>query len=90
MRMRNFLAKTNAHNSEARGVDFSIDGTYVASAGFDSQIVITDTSNLDNLAPVKTLSHDDKVVSVKWHPFLPLLLSTSADKTARLWYPYVK
>ena len=33
---------------------------------------------------------DDKVVSVKWHPFLPLLLSTSADKTARLWYPYLK
>jgi WD40 repeat protein len=68
-------------------VSFSVDGKYLASAGFDSQIVITDTSDLDNLSPIKTLYHDDKVVSVKWHPFLPLLLSTSADKTARIWYP---
>jgi len=44
------------------------------SAGFDSQVVITDTSDLDNLQTVKVLKHDDKVVSVKWHPFLPLLL----------------
>lgn len=35
MGMRKCLAKTNAHSSEARGVDFSIDGKYVASAGFD-------------------------------------------------------
>jgi WD40 repeat protein len=64
-----------------------VDGKYLASAGFDSQIVITDTSYLDNLTTIKTLHHDDKVVSVKWHPFLPLLLSTSADKSARIWYP---
>ena len=68
-------------------MSFSVDGKYLASAGFDSQIAITDTSNLDQLNPVKRLYHDDKVVSVKWHPFLPMLLSTSADKTARIWYP---
>lgn len=39
---------------------------------------------------VKTLNHDDKVVSVRWHPILPLLLSSSADKTARVWFPQVK
>ena len=43
--------------------------------------------NLEKVSVVKTLEHEDKVVSVKWHPYLPLLLSTSADKTARIWYP---
>lgn len=85
--MRKCMAQYMAHQSEARGVSFNVDGKYLASAGFDSQIVVTDTSDLDNLTTVKTLQHDDKVVSVKWHPHLPLLLSTSADKTARIWYP---
>ena len=85
--MRKCLAVQKAHTAETRGVTFSVDGKYLASAGFDSQIVITDTSDLDNLVPVKTLTHDDRVVSVKWHPFLPMLLSTSADKTARVWFP---
>ena len=87
MNMRKCLASQVTHTSEARGVSFTVDGKYLASAGFDSQVVITDTSDLDNLSTVKVLNHDDKVVSVKWHPFLPLLLSTSADKTARVWYP---
>ena len=81
------MAQYLAHQSEARGVSFNVDGKYLASAGFDGQIVVTDTSDLDNLTTVKTLMHDDKVVSVKWHPHLPLLLSTSADKSARVWYP---
>lgn len=59
----------------------------MASAGYDSKVLISDTVNLDKVQVVKTLSHEDKVVSVKWHPYLPLLLSTSADKTARIWYP---
>ena len=65
-------------------MSYSADGRYVASAGFDKNIIITDTLNLDNISVIKTLEHDDKVVSVKWHPFLPLLLSTSADKSARI------
>jgi WD40 repeat protein len=85
--MRKCQALYLAHKAEARGVSFNVDGKYLASAGFDSQIVVTDTSDLDNLTTVKTLQHDDKVVSVKWHPHLPLLLSTSADKTVRVWYP---
>jgi len=41
----------------------------------------------NNFNRIKTLEHADKVVSVKWHPEVPLLLSTSADKTARVWIP---
>lgn len=87
LNMRKCLAQTQSHQSEARGVSFSIDGKYLASAGFDGVIHITDTSDLDSLQVVKSLQHEDKVVSVRWHPHLPLLLSTSADKSARIWYP---
>lgn len=68
-------------------MSYSVDGYFVASAGYDSQVLISDTVNLDKVQVVKTLQHEDKVVSVKWHPYLPLLLSTSADKTARIWFP---
>jgi len=51
---------------------------------------VVDTSDLDNLGVVKSLAHEDKVVSVKWHPYRPVLLSTSADKTARIWGPQSK
>jgi WD40 repeat protein len=72
-----------------RGVSYSLDGSFVASAGYDGVINISDTVNLDKVQVVKTLKHDDKVVSVKWHPYLPLLLSTGADKTARIWFPQI-
>lgn len=87
LNMRRNLSQIAPHTQEVRGVSFTVDGKYLASASFDHQIIITDTSDLDNLNNVKTLTHDDKVVSVKWHPFMPLLLSTSADKTAKIWYP---
>jgi len=89
IKMRRCLAQIGPHSQEVRGVSFSVDGKYLASAGFDHSIIITDTSDLDNLSNVKTLNHEDKVVSVRWHPFMPLLLSTSADRTARVWYPYI-
>lgn len=68
-------------------MSYSADGRFIASAGFDKNIVIADTLDLDKISVVKALEHDDKVVSVRWHPYLPLLLSTSADKSARIWSP---
>ena len=71
-----------------RGVSYSADGKLVASAGFDKSIMISDTKSQDQMQVVKVLDHDDKVVSVRWHPYLPLLISTSADKSARIWAPF--
>lgn len=68
-------------------MSYSVDGNYVASASYDGNIHITDAVNFDKLKIVKTLKHEDKVVSVKWHPYLPLLLSSGADRTARIWFP---
>ena len=83
--MRKCVKELNQHIQAARSVSYNVDGKFLASAGFDSMIRVMDSAN--NLSVVKTLSHEDKVVCVRWHPFLPMLLSTSADKTARLWMP---
>ena len=38
---------------------------------------------------VKSLEHDDRAVNCKWHPDKPIIASSSADKTARIWSPKV-
>ena len=72
-------------NNEIRNVNFSPDGKYLLSAGFDGTIKLFDVN--DEFKFCGKLEHDDKVVSAKWHPDLPFILSTSADKTAKLWEP---
>jgi WD40 repeat protein len=73
------------HNEEVRAVSFSPDGKYLLSGSFDSKIKIYDINN--NFMNIGELEHGDKVVSCKWHPEIPLIVSTSADKTARVWVP---
>ena len=77
--------KENSQGKEVRTICFSPDGKYLISGGFDNKIKIYDILNNFNLA--SELEHNDKVVSVKWHPDLPIIVSTSADKTARIWSP---
>ena len=79
--------KENTQQKEVRGLAFSPDGKFLVSGGFDNKVKIYDIMNNFNLAG--ELVHNDKVVSVKWHPDLPILISTSADKTARLWSPTI-
>ena len=73
------------HNEEVRAVSFSPDGKYLLSGSFDSKVKIYDINN--NFTNIGELEHGDKVVSCKWHPEIPLIVSTSADKTARVWVP---
>ena len=79
--------KENSQGKEVRTICFSPDGKYLISGGFDNKIKIYDIQNTFNLA--SELEHNDKVVSVKWHPDLPIIVSTSADKTARIWSPTI-
>ena len=73
------------HNQAVRSVAFSPDGKYLLSGSFDSTIKIYDINN--NFNNIGKLEHGDKVVQCKWHPEIPLIVSTSADKTARVWVP---
>ena len=79
--------KENTQQKEVRTLAFSPDGKFLVSGGFDNKIKIYDIMNNFNLAG--EFEHNDKVVSVKWHPDLPIIVSTSADKTARLWAPTI-
>jgi WD40 repeat protein len=45
MNMRKCVVHYNSHKGECRGVSFSIDGRYLATAGFDSKINIIDTGD---------------------------------------------
>ena len=85
--MRKIISNDKLHDTECRGISYSADGRYLTSAGFDKKVIITDTLNSDNLQVIKSFDHDDKALSVKWHPYLPLFISTSADKSARIWAP---
>ena len=72
-------------NEQIRSVAFSPDGKYLLSGAFDAKIKIYDINNNFNF--IGEIEHGDKVVSCKWHPDIPLIISTSADKTARVWIP---
>ena len=75
----------NNNGTEVRSVNVSLDGKYLLCCGFDQKVKIFDVVN--EFKVIKVLEHDDRVVSCKWHPVIPCFVSTSADKTARLWLP---
>ena len=85
LNMRKWVNDVKAHEREARSVSFSYDGKYLASGGFDSTVKILDL--MKEWEIVQTLNHSNKVISVKWHSQHPILLSTSADKSAKIWTP---
>ena len=45
LNMRKYITHQKLHGAEVRGVSYSADGNYVASAGFDKNIIISDTKN---------------------------------------------
>ena len=74
-------------DKEIRAVNFSKDGKFLITASFDKKISIFDVN--DDLKLVKYLEHDDRAVNCKWHPDKPIIVSSSADNTARIWTPKV-
>jgi WD40 repeat protein len=75
------FSKYTFHTLECRSVEFSSNAAWLATGSFDSTLGLVEMSKgqVFKLEP-----HMDKIVSVRWHPSLPILLSTSADKTARI------
>jgi WD40 repeat protein len=77
-------AKLNHHTSDCRSVEFSADANWLVTASFDGTIGVVD---LNKGVVRKITEHTDRVVSARWHPYLPIILSTSADRTARIFCP---
>ena len=81
------VKEIKASDKEIRAVNISKDGKFLMTASFDKKISIFDIN--DDLKLVKYLEHDDRAVNCKWHPDKPIIVSSSADNTVRIWTPKV-
>ena len=70
------------HSDDCRSVEFDPSCRYFASTSFDQTCKLYDIANQKVTATLK--AHVDKIVLAKWHPFFPLLISTSADGTVKV------
>ena len=75
------------HNNEVWDVQFSHDGTKLASCGGDGSVIIYEVGTwtvLQNLA-----DHEEGVGSCAWSPDDSMIVTCSQDKRARLWNAHV-
>ncbi|KAJ3148670.1 hypothetical protein HDU89_004520 [Geranomyces variabilis] len=76
------LASFDNHSESIEAVGFSPTMSLAATASVDGSISIWDTTALRLR---QTVRHDDAVTQLRWHKTQPILVSVSADRTARVW-----
>ena len=73
----------SGHTSRVRSIDFSEDGTMIASGSQDNTVRVWDVATG---MEIRTFTgHTDAVTSVTFNPNANMIASSSHDKTARLW-----
>ena len=72
--------------SDCRTVAFAPGGDLLVSGGFDGSVAVS-SSSLGVLSAKYRMAraHTDKVLSVAWHPWAPILATTGADAVAKIW-----
>jgi hypothetical protein len=78
------LSTLTHHTQDCRGLEFSPASHWLLTASYDKTMGIAPLTDPQNCHVV--MGHHNKVLQARWHPQgKPYILSSSADKSARLW-----
>ena len=81
------VVQLDRHGGEVWDVQFSHDGTRLASCGGDGMIVIYDMATFEVLQSLA--GSEAGVCSISWSPDDTMIVTCSQDKRARLWNSHV-
>uniref|UniRef100_A0A0V0G6W9 Actin-interacting protein 1 n=1 Tax=Triatoma dimidiata TaxID=72491 RepID=A0A0V0G6W9_TRIDM len=73
------------HSRFVQAVRYSPNGNLFASAGFDGKVFLYDGMSADLISEMGSPAHKGGVYGVAWKPDGTQLLTSSGDKTCRLW-----
>jgi WD40 repeat protein len=73
------------HQDECRAVAWAPGGRWLLSGSFDGSVCFLSASGAA-LEPVASFQqHRDKVLQALWHPTIPAIVTSGADKRVKLW-----
>ena len=76
-------SELDKHSDEVWYLQFSHDGSMLATAGKDQAVLIYDISTLSIIH--RLMDHDKEVTHITWSPDDSKLISCSMDQNARVW-----
>lgn len=80
-----FKMTKQEHTRFVQAVKYSPSGSHFASAGFDGHVYLYDGNTSDLIGEIGSPAHAGGVYGVAWSPDGKQLLTSSGDKTAKLW-----
>jgi len=80
-----FKMTKQEHSKFVQAVRYSPSGSHFASGGFDGKVFLYDGASADLITEIGSPAHKGGVYGVAWKPDGTQLLTSSGDKTCKLW-----